>query len=102
MHWCGSSSGETLGVVGSRSGGSGVGHLWVGGLGVAVTTTLLVDISSTVLGVLLESWTPFDRPVAKTLAALFFTLMEIIFNRIKIIEHSCIYTWMILHFQKKK
>ena len=76
------------GRIWSRSGGSGVGgHLWVGGLGVAVTTALLVDISSTVLGVLLESWTPFDRPVAKTLAALFFTLMEIIFNRIKIIEH---------------
>ena len=45
------------------------------------------SIASTVLGVLLESWTPFDRPVAKTLAASFFTLMDIIFNRIKIIEH---------------
>ena len=35
-------------------------------------TTLLVDLSDTVLRVLLELWLPFNRPVAKTLAASLF------------------------------
>ena len=36
-----------------------------------ITIPLLVDISDTLLGVLLELGMPFDRPDAKTLATLF-------------------------------
>ena len=39
--------------------------------GVVITIPLLVDISDTMLEVLLELGIPFDRPNAKTLAALF-------------------------------
>ena len=41
------------------------------GVWVVITIPLLVDISDTMLGVLLELGIPFDRPDTKTLAALF-------------------------------